>query len=173
MRKGKRTRLRQILFTYVFEVKKSLFVAALCTLGLTLADLLRPWPLKIIFDYILLNKSLPHYLFFLKGAFQGGKTLSLVVVSFTIILIALLKSIFSYSQLFITSRVGFRMAHTLRSELFSHLQRLSISFHKRLRSGELLTKVTGDTNTLKDVFNELVLGFISESLTLIGMPVIM
>jgi ATP-binding cassette subfamily B protein len=173
MRKRRRTRLRQILFTYVFEVKRSLFVAAFCTLGLTLADLLRPWPLKIIFDYILLNKSLPHYLFFLRGAFQGGKTLSLVVVSFTIILIALLKSAFSYSQLFITSRIGFRMAHTLRSELFSHLQRLSISFHKRLRSGEVLTKITSDTNTLRDVFTDLVLDFISQSLTLIGMFAIM
>lgn len=97
----------------------------------------------------------------------------LVVVSLFIIAIALLKSVASYSQFFITSRTGFRMAHTLRSELFSHLQRLSISFHKRLRSGELLTKITGDTNTLKDAFSELVLSFISESLTLIGMLLIM
>src|SRR5436309_2857948 len=151
MRKRKRTRFRQIIVTYLFEVKRSLFVAAVCTLGLALTDLLRPWPLKIIFDYILLSKPLPHYLFFLKGTFQGGKTLPLVVVSFAIILIALLKSISSYSQLFMTSRIGFRMAHTLRSELFSHLQRLSISFHKRLRAGETLTKITGDTNTIKDV----------------------
>jgi ATP-binding cassette subfamily B protein len=173
MRKRKRTRFRQIIITYLFEVKRSLFVAAVCTLGLALTDLLRPWPLKIIFDYILLSKPLPHYLSFLKGTFQGGKTLPLVVVSFAIILIALLKSISSYSQLFMTSRIGFRMAHTLRSELFSHLQRLSISFHKRLRAGETLTKITGDTNTIKDVFTELVLSFISESLTLVGMLTIM
>jgi ATP-binding cassette subfamily B protein len=168
-----RTRLRQILLTYLFEVKKSLVVAALCTFGLTLMGLLRPWPLKIIFDYILLNKPLPHYLLFLKGAFQGGKTLPLVIVSLGIILIALFNSIFSYSQLFITSRIGYKMAHTLRSELFSHLQRLSVSFHKRLRSGELLTKITGDTNTLKDVSTDFVITFISESLTLIGMLIIM
>ena len=173
MRKAKRTRFRQVLLTYLFEVKKSLFMAALCTLGLASMDLLRPWPLKIIFDHILLSKPLPDYLFFLKGAFQGDKTQPLVIVSFSIILIALLKSIFSYSQLFIISRNGYKLAHTLRSELFSHLQRLSVSFHKRLRSGELLTKITGDTRSLKDVFTELVLDFISESLTLVGMLVIM
>jgi ATP-binding cassette, subfamily B, bacterial len=173
MRKGKRTRLRQVILTYLFEAKSSLFFAGLCTLGVTLADLLRPWPLKIIFDYILLTKPLPHYLLFLKGTFQGGKTLPLVIISFTIILIAVFKSIFAYSQTFITSRIGYRMAHHLRSELFGHLQRLSISFHKRLRSGELLTKVTSDTNALKDVFSDLVLSFVSESLTLIGMLAIM
>jgi ABC-type multidrug transport system fused ATPase/permease subunit len=173
MRRGKRTRFSQIVVTYLLGVKKSLFMAGLCTLGLALMDLLRPWPLKIIFDYILLNKPLPHYLFFLKGAFQGDRTTSLVIVSFSIILITVLKSIFSYSQLFIISSTGFKLAHTLRSELFSHLQRLSISFHKRLRSGELLTKITSDTNTLKDVYTESVLDLIGESLTLIGMLVIM
>jgi ATP-binding cassette subfamily B protein len=173
MRKGKRTRFRQIIITYLFEVKKSLFIAALCTLGLALTDLLRPWPLKIIFDYILLNKPLPHYLSFLKGTFQGGKTQSLVVVSLSVIVIALLKSFVAYSQMYITSRIGFKMAHTLRCELFSHLQRLSISLHKRLQSGELLTKITSDTNTLKDVYTDLALSFISDSLTLIGMVAIM
>ena len=52
MRKTKRTRFRQVLLTYLFEVKANLFVAVLCTLGLTLTDLLRPWPLKIIFDHV-------------------------------------------------------------------------------------------------------------------------
>jgi len=173
MQRGKRTRLKQFVLAHFSEVKGSLLVATLCTLGLTLTDLLRPWPLKIIFDNILLGKPLPPYLSFLKGAFQGGKTVPLVVVSFTIILIALLKSVSSYSQLYITSRIGYRMAHRLRSELFIHLQRLSISFHKRLRSGELLTKITGDTNTLKDAFTDVSLTFVSELLTLVGMLVIM
>jgi ABC-type multidrug transport system fused ATPase/permease subunit len=162
-----------VLLNYLFEVKASLFIAGVCTLGLSAMELLRPWPLKIIFDYILLNKPLPHYLFFLKGTFQGGKALPLVIVSFTIILIALINSAFSYSQLFIISSIGHKLAHTLRSELFSHLQRLSISFHKRLRSGELLTKVTDDTKTLKDVFTESILEFVSQLLTLMGMLVIM
>jgi len=173
MRKLKRTRFGQVLLTYLLNVKGSLFVAGVCTLGLTLSDLLRPWPLKIIFDHILLNKPLPHYLSFLQGAFQAGKTTALIVVSLSIIIIALLKSISSYSQSFITARIGYKLAHTLRSELFGHLQRLSISFHKRLRSGELLTKVTSDTRTLKDVFSDFVLDFLSELLTLVGMLVIM
>lgn len=173
MGKRKRSRFRQIIRTYLFDVKKGLLFGAFCTLGIALADLLRPWPLKIIFDYILLDNPLPSYLLFLQGTFQAGKTQSLIVVSVGIILIAVLKSVFSYSQFFIISKIGYKLAHTLRSELFSHLQRLSISFHKRLRSGEVVTKITSDTNTLKDVFTESVLDFISESLSLIGMLAIM
>lgn len=172
MRERKRTRFRRIIITYLSDVKKNLFMAGLCTLGVTAMDLLRPWPLKIIFDYILLGKQAPRYLHFLEGTLQKDKTMALVIVSFSIILITLFKSIFSYSQLFIISSIGYKLAHTLRSELFSHLQRLSISFHKRLRSGELLTKVTGDTNTLKDVYTDSMLDLISEVLTLIGMLVI-
>jgi ATP-binding cassette, subfamily B, bacterial len=172
MRKRKRTRFRQIINTYLLGVRKNLCMAGLCTLGVTAMDLLRPWPLKIIFDYILLGKQAPRYLHFLEGTLQKDKTMALVIVSFSIILITLFKSIFSYSQLFIISSIGYKLAHTLRSELFSHLQRLSISFHKRLRSGELLTKVTGDTNTLKDVYTDSMLDLISEVLTLIGMLVI-
>ena len=46
------------------DVKGRLLAAAICTLLLAGADLLRPWPLKIIFDYILFNKRLPHSLSF-------------------------------------------------------------------------------------------------------------
>ena len=57
--------------------------------------------------------------------------------------------------------------------LFVHLQRLSLSFHTRMRSGELLTNITSDTNVLRDALIEFVLTFISEFLTLLGMIVIM
>jgi len=71
------------------------------------------------------------------------------------------------------SQIGFRFAHSLRGTLFVHLQRLSLSFHTRMRSGELLTNITSDTNVLRDALIEFVLTFISEFLTLLGMIVIM
>jgi ABC-type multidrug transport system fused ATPase/permease subunit len=173
MNEGKRTRFRRLILTHLSQVKGGLLVAALFTLSLALADLLRPWPLKIIFDYILLNKPLPHRLAFLGSVFADRKTLSVVMVSLSIILITAVKSLSAYSQTYITSRIGFKLAHSLRRELFIHLQRLSISFHKQNQTGELLTKITSDTNNLRDVFSEFVLTFISELLTLLGMVVIM
>lgn len=173
MQKRQRTRFKQIVLNFLLQVKVGLFLAALCVLGSTLTGLLAPWPLKIIFDQILLDKPLPSSLSFLGGMLQSGKVLSLVVISLAILLIALLRGFFSYSQLYITSRIGYQMIYTLRRELFAHLQRLSLSFHNQARSGELLTKVTSDTNTLKDIFTESVLTFTAHLLTLIGMFAIM
>ncbi|MDQ3816885.1 MAG: ABC transporter ATP-binding protein/permease, partial [Acidobacteriota bacterium] len=173
MPQRKRTRFRQLVVAYLSEVRASLFIATLCTLGVALTDLLRPWPLKIIFDNILLDKPLRGLLSFLNGMFHNQKTLAVVLVSLSIVLITLLKSASGYLQLFITSRIGFRLAHAFRRELFNHLQKLSISFFKRAESGEIITKVTSDTNNLRDVFTDITLTFASEFLTLVGMLVIM
>src|SRR5207244_7035297 len=139
------------------QVTASLFVAGLCFARFSVDGLLAPWPLKIIFDYVLLDQRLPPALSFLGGVLQHGKVPALALISLAIVLIALLKGLFSYAQLHITSRVGYQMVYSLRRQLFVHLQRLSLSFHNRARSGDLLIKVTDDTNTLKDVFVELAL----------------
>jgi ATP-binding cassette, subfamily B, bacterial len=173
VRGKEQTRFRRIVVGYLWGAKGSLVFAALCTLGLTVAELLRPWPLKIIFDNILLDRPLPAYLSFLAGLFQQGKVASLVAVSLSILAIALLVGAFSYLQVYITSRIGNELVHTLRRSLFSHMQRLSLSFHNRSRSGELMTKIVSDTNTLKDVFAESALTLSAQVLTLFGMLAIM
>jgi len=170
-RKG--ARFKRVIRAHVSEVKGGLLVAGLCTLAMAGADLLRPWPLKIIFDYILLGKAVPHRLYFMKSFLAGDKTWPLVIVSLGIVLITVLKGFAAYSQMHITSRVGFQLAHSLRREIFLHLQRLSLSFHQRRRSGELLTNISNDTTSLRDVFSEFMLTFVSEFLTLLGMLVIM
>lgn len=167
------TRFKQLVLSHLRQVKGSLSLAILCMLGFTLTEVMAPWPLKIIFDHILLDKPLPSALSFLGGLFQNGKFFALIFISSAIILIALFRGIFSYSKLYLTSRIGYEAVYLLRRELFSHLQRLSLSFHNRARSGELLTKVTGDTNALRDVFAESALLFASHLLTVLGMFVIM
>lgn len=173
MRRRERTQFRQLLLSYLHRAKGSFALAALCMLGLTLTELLRPWPLKMIFDYILLDRSLPPYLSFFGGIFDSGKVPSLVVMAGAIFLIALLMGAFTYLQVYITSRIGNELVYTLRRALFAHLQRLSLSFHNRARSGEHMTKIVSDTNTLKDVFAETALTAASHLLTFIGMFAIM
>src|SRR5690242_4991249 len=169
----KEARFRHVVLGHLAEQKGGLLIAAACTLLLAGADLLRPWPLKIIFDYILLSKPVPHRLSLLQGLLAWDKFGSLVLISLAIVLITVVKGLASYSQMYITSRVGYRLAHSLRREIFNHLQKLSLSFHLKMPSGELLTNVSFDTNSLRDVFSEFVLTFASELLTLVGMLVIM
>ncbi|HYR45911.1 MAG TPA: ABC transporter ATP-binding protein [Thermoanaerobaculia bacterium] len=166
-------RLRQIVVRQLGGSKGALVWAAFCTLGLTLTELARPWPLKVIFDNILLDKPLPPALSFLRGALALGKANSVVAMSSLIVAISLLRGAFAYSQVHVTSRLGNNMVYTLRRELFAHLQRLSLAFHSRARAGELLTKIASDTNALKDVFAESILTVFSQLLTLVAMLAIM
>ena len=170
---GKRSRFRLIFLTHLRQVKGRLALAAVCTLGVTTTELLKPWPLKIVLDHGILDKPLPRSLRALQGLVGGGRVAMLVEASAAIVLIALGSGFLSYLQIFITSSIGYETVYALRRELFAHLQTLSLCFHNRSRSGDLLTKIAGDTNTLKDLFADSLLKFTSQFLTIVGMFAIM
>ena len=173
MRAKRANRFNAIVRHELHRAKGTLAIAALSTLGLTLTELTRPWPLKIIVDHVLLARPASPTLTPFGGPFEMSKTLAVVALASTIVLIALVRSALAYFQLSITLRIGSHLAYALRRELFAHLQRLSLSFHSRARSGELLTKVASDTGVVKDVFAELALTAGLHLLTIIGIFAIM
>ena len=173
MHKRKRTQFKQLVLDYLRGAKGSLALAALCTLGVATTELLKPWPLKLLFDYVLLDNPLPSDLSPVEGMFQGGKVLPLVVLSLAVFLITLLTAAFAYLQVYLTSRIGNELVYAVRRRLFAHLQRLSLSFHDQARSGGHMTKIVSDTNTMKDVFTDSAMTSAAQLLTLVGMFVVM
>ncbi|HKV36799.1 MAG TPA: ABC transporter ATP-binding protein [Pyrinomonadaceae bacterium] len=168
-----RTKLQNLLTHNLTAEKWNFGLALFCTLVVAISDLLRPWPLKLIIDNILLGKPLPSSLHSFETFFAHEKIWATVAVAALLIVLSAIKGFSVYAQTSITSRIGYRIAHALRRELFSHLQRLSLAFHKRSKAGELLTKVTSDTNSVRDAFSEFALTLVTEVLTLAGMVVIM
>ncbi len=168
-----RTRFRHIVLEQLKRSRWDIARALLCIVGSTGMALVAPWPMKIIFDQVLLGKPVPDYLEPLAGLLQGERAAALAVLALALVVIALASGIFAFYQVFLTSRIGYTMVNALRGELFDHLQRLSLSFHNRARTGELLNKVTSDTNMLKDVFAESALTFLTSALTISGMFVVM
>ncbi len=166
-------KLKQIIRGHLLGVKGKLCLAAFCLIGVTATQLLAPWPLKIILDYILLEHTLPPSLTFLTSFFQSGTVLPLLVVSSFIALLAILGGGLSYFQIYTTTKIGHELVYVLRRELFAHLQRLSLSFHNQTQSGEILTKFSGDTTTLKDAFTDWSLKAFSHILMFFGMFIIM
>ena len=169
----KKTRLRSIAFEYLGRIRGRLMLAALCMFGFIGTQLLMPWPLKVAFDYILLDKPAPRALSMLRGLDEDRKVRALIAVSVAIVLLAVLRGLFSYLQLTITASAGQKLVYTIRRELFAHLQRLSLSFHSRTRSGELLSKIAADTNTLRDLYTESALGLAGDVITIVGMLAVM
>src|SRR5947208_4062538 len=167
------SRFRQIAWAHLHRVKRRLPLGALCTLGVSAAGLLKPWPLKIILDHVLGGAPLPPSLGFLQGMLAQRRVTLLVAASASIVVIALSQALFGSLQTFISSAVGYRVVYALRREVFTHLQQLSLSFHNRARSGDLLSRIVADTNDLRNIFSDDILEFCSHMLMVIGMFVIL
>ncbi len=167
------TRLASVIRGSLREQRSGVLTAALCLLGVIAMDLVAPWPLKIIFDHVLLAHALPPWMAPLQGLLALGTWPALLAMAGAIAAIALLAGAFSYLQLFATAKVGYGITYRLRGLLFAHLQRLSLAFHQRGRSGELLTKVASDTNQLRDMFADWALNFAAQLLTLVAMLSVM
>lgn len=165
--------LREILREHFRAERWSLAASALCAVGFTLSELASPWPLKLIFDYILLGRPWPDSLSQLRTLADASATAAVMVISLSLLIIAAFRGLFAYLQTYLTSRIGHLLVYRLRRELFAHLQQLSLSFHARARTGELLTKVVGDTTALRDVFTESAINFSSHLLTVTGTFVVM
>ena len=66
------------------------------------------------------------------------------MIAVAIVAIAILASLFSFSNLYWAGRVHQLVARDLRTELFAHYQRLSFAYHDRARTGQLVTFATSD-----------------------------
>lgn len=173
MEKSKRSRFREIIFGSLWQAKLGVTCVAFCVLASTALTLAAPWPLKLLFDYVLLAKPLPTEFTYLSPFVQAGDATSLLWLAAAVVLLSILTAAFTYGQMLITSRIGLDIVHRLRSALFDQLQRMSLSFHARARSGELLSRLVSDTNTLRDVYSEYLVSTVTHALTIVGIYAVM
>ncbi len=71
-------------------------------------------------------------------------------------------------QTYASTRIGQRVMHTLRTRLFSHLQRLPLGFFTRTRGGEMQSRITNDINAMQSVVTDTVTSIASNVTTTIG-----
>jgi ATP-binding cassette subfamily B protein len=136
------------------------------------ADLLDPWPLKIIFDYVLGNKPTPAWL--AAWPVLSHDPLRLLTVSaISIILIAVVGSISAYWQSYLSTTAGQRVMHDLRHMVYHHVQRLSLSFYEHQQTGDLIVRLTSDIDAVQDFVSSVLLGIVLDVLTLVGILVVM
>src|SRR6202040_1871099 len=95
----------------------------------------------------------------------------LSVVVATAVAIALLDGLFSYLDDRITDVVAQKSIFELRRSLFSHIQRLTISYHqdRDTRLGDLLSRLSGDIQALQDLAASGVSNIITNGLTIATM----
>src|SRR6476619_573054 len=99
--------------------------------------------------------------------------LVLNIAAASIVAIAVLGAIASYLENVLTTSVGQWVTHDLRTTLYDHVQRLSLTYHDNSRTGDLVSRVTSDIDTIQSFITSTLLDAFIDMLTLAGMIVIM
>jgi subfamily B ATP-binding cassette protein MsbA len=139
-----------------------------------MADVLEPWPIKVVLDYVIGSKPMPDWLATLvDGAFGGNKMSILHFAAILVIVIAGAGAIASYLEKNLTTRVGQSVMYDIRRDLYHHIQRLSLSYHDRHKSGDLVSRVTNDVDAVQDFVSTALLDVAVDLFTLAGMILVM
>lgn len=145
------------------------FVAMIIQAG---ADLLEPWPLKVIFDQVLANKPVPAWLARWPLVAANRSTL-IDAAAIAVVVIALIGAIASYVESYLSTAAGLGITHAIRRRVYHHLHSLSLSFYEQRKSGELVARLTGDVDSAYDFITSALLGGTFDVLLLLGMLVVM
>jgi ATP-binding cassette subfamily B multidrug efflux pump len=99
-------------------------------------------------------------------AWTGVKWISLIFLA-----VLIFDFLAQYIQIRIMQRVGQETMYDMRTEIFSHIQRLPLSFFDRNPVGRMLTRVTTDVDALNDLFAAGVVTMINDFFLLVVMAV--
>jgi len=160
--------------TLLYPHWKSLSLALLAVVGEISADLLEPWPLKIILDHLLKSQPMPDWMSGIISRTVGEDKLA--VLNFAVLavaLIAILGAVSSYAEKYLTTSVGQWVMHDLRRTVYQHIHRLSLAEHDKKRTGDLISLVTKDIEAIHSFITTALLGMLVNALTLVGMIVVM
>ncbi|MBA3641013.1 MAG: ABC transporter ATP-binding protein, partial [Acidobacteria bacterium] len=144
------------------------FAALLAEVGLRL---LEPWPLKFVFDYILPVGSATSGMLPIVGIVDSTTLLTLAALA--VVALIGLRALAAYLSTIGFSLAGNRVLTEVRSDVYRHLQSLSLSFHHRARQGDLTLRVISDVGLLKDVVVTAFLPLVANVLILVGMLAMM
>lgn len=149
---------------------KALSFALLAVLGETFADVLEPWPIKIVIDSISQSKKIGGWVgHFVTNNFGQDKITIINFAVAAVAAIAVIGAVSSYLEKYLTTTVSQWVTHDLRRTLYQHIQRLSLAEHDKTKTGDLITRVTSDIAAIQDFINSALLGMLVNVLTLAGM----
>ena len=135
-------------------------------------ELLKPWPLQIVIDYVLGGKPAP-------AGGPLGELLSLppamllIVACAGVVVVNLGAGALTLLHNYTTIRVGQNMVNDLRGDLYAHLQRLSLAYHSRQRVGDLMYRITADSFAVQTMIMNGVLPILSAVILLGGMLIVL
>ena len=163
------------LLRYVLPEKPRLFLAFVLSLLAAVVELARPWPIKVVVDYVLAGYPLPPWLAALSGHLPGAETPQGILawsVAAAVVIVAG-GAMLSLSALYVTVEVSRRLVYGLLLDVFEKLQRLSLAYHQRHPLGDLLQRLSADVFVIWFAISQVALPVAVSLLFLAGMFAIM
>lgn len=145
------------ILSYIKPYMHRLIFAMFCTIMAAAGNLYIPWIIKDMIDEVLADKN--------------GTMLNWIAAS--IIAIFVVRGLFWYGQNYLMSYVGQSVIIDIRAAVFKKLQRLSVSFYDKNKTGTIMSYVTNDVNALQSAMVENTIEMITEGFILIGSVVAM
>jgi ATP-binding cassette subfamily B protein len=134
--------------------------------------LLEPWPLKFVLDRVIpvdAPDAVQPW-----PALEAMDPMTLVLLAaLALVAIRVVRAQAIYGQKVGFAIVGNGVVVKLRNDLYRHLQSLSLSFHHRARSGDLVIRLMSDVNRLRDVAVSAMIPLLANALILVGMVALM
>lgn len=149
--KSKITSYRRLL-EYLWPYWRVLLIAIVCMLFVAASNLILPWVIKDVVDRVLMDKDV-YMLYWVIAA---------------ILIVFLIRGITTFGHRFLMGYIGQRVITDLRYSLYKHLQKLSISYYDKRRTGEIMSNLTNDIAALQSAIVENFVSLVQEGLIFIG-----
>lgn len=141
-----------------------------------LLTVLRPWPLKVVIDSVIpitpRTVRIPFAGTWLE-ALESDRMSILYGACAATLLIAIATGLLTYWYTRTVGEMAQHFVFELRASLFAHMQRLSLRFHNRQRTGDLTTRLTSDVQVIQDVIANTGIVLLSNAFLLAGMLIMM
>ncbi|WP_152352536.1 ABC transporter ATP-binding protein [Brachybacterium subflavum] len=151
----------------ILRERRLLVLGLIALLAEVALRLVEPWPLAFVIDTLAREA----------GA-QTGRAASLplpvllIGAGCVLLGVVALRAAASYGMTVAFALAGNRVLTAVRAQLYDHLHILSLRFHQSRRTGDLVTRVTGDVGRLQDATVTAMLPLAGNIVTLLGMLVV-
>ncbi len=78
-----------------------------------------------------------------------------------LLLLAVIRGVFSFAQTYLSEKVSQNVAFDMRNRIFNKISELSFSYHDQAQTGELMTRVTSDVETVRQFIGQGLLNLIA------------
>src|SRR5438132_3831706 len=156
---------RRVLRYYRPFWTQTIFGLLLSLAGIGL-NLLKPWPFKIIVDQILPHPNDAYWVL-------PPATRAILILCLALVLLQFLWGIVNWVTNYLFVKIGLQALLKLRTDIYAHLQRLSLKFHDTRRSTDSSFRVAYDSQAIQTIYNKGFTNIFASAITLIGTFVVM